>query len=100
MQVKITRTHKTEEIVELALPYYFEHDCGGDDYEAMYYGKIEATRTTKIRLGGRRDQKTAEIEVEACVPASMSSYLTDEYKSTEAAYMKAKRHALELLNGA
>ncbi len=40
MEVEITRTTKRKAKVKVTLPFYREHDCGGDNYEATYYTRV------------------------------------------------------------
>lgn len=98
MKLEIMKTTRHKETVEIDLPYYYKHDLMLDDCDVVIYGKIEEARSTRITIGHHgRDRDNFEIEVENFPAASYGSYMTDEYKSSEAEYLAA---AAELLAAA
>jgi hypothetical protein len=101
MKIDIIKTSTTKETIEVELPYYYEADFGGDDYDSLRYGKIEADRTTDITL--RRSYGThshaAEVQVTHYPAQHMAEWFASDKRSTEEAFEAARRKAIAMLNG-
>jgi hypothetical protein len=49
MKVELTKRIEQTVIIDIELPYYFEHDISGDFGSSVIYGKIEATECIRIQ---------------------------------------------------
>ncbi len=100
MQITITKTTKTQETIDIQLPYYYKHDLMLDDGDFVIYGKIDEQHVTAVKLARSNDRASAEIEKTHTDWHSLSNYLTDEYKGTQQEYDEAKAKALALIQSA
>ena len=67
MEVEITKQTKRAVKVEVVLPFYRRHDCGGDNYEAIHYTRVNedlsaVTICKSFSFGS--DEVTYEFEFE------------------------------------
>lgn len=60
--------------------------------DSIIYGKIEEKQCTNIQISRSYadDSITFELEIEQKPATHFACYMTDEYKSNEAEYLKAK----------
>ena len=99
MKITITKFIKTQETIEVELPYYFKRNLDLDFDNKTIHGKIEKDKTTYIAIQTFRTAY-AEIEVRGASCQEFSCYLKDEYKSTKEEYEEAKGIALSLIQNA
>lgn len=101
MKLKIKRKIETEETIDIEFPYYYKHDLMLDEVDVIIYGKIEENKTTSIHISHNyRGGDNYELEIEKEPASNFSSYMTDEYKSNEAEYLKAKWEFIDAANNA
>lgn len=96
MKLEITRKIEQKETVEIDLPYYYIHDLMLDEADVIIYGKVEEKRCTSIIIGHSYGSHNNEFElsIEDRPASAYGSYMTDEYKSSEAEYLAAKAKLL------
>ena len=62
IKVKIKREEIQE--VEVDFPIFRQHDCGGHDYSAVIYSRVEHDGTVfSIHENGRSDERSYEFEI-------------------------------------
>lgn len=101
MKIKIKRKIEKEEIIDIDFPYYYEHDLLIDEANVIIYGKIEENRHVSIKVSERYYDTFLDIEFEIGIEnrraETLSCYMTDEYKSTESVFLKAKSKLIKSL---
>jgi len=101
MKLKIIRTIKEEAIIDIEFPFYYKHDLMLDEADVVIYGKIEENKTTSIHVSHDYNGRNSfELEIENDPASHFSSYMTDEYKSNEDEYLKAKSKLIDAVNNA
>ena len=97
VQVKIREHKLVERMIDIVLPYYYKHEIYLDDYTHHIYGKIDGNITTTIQEGiYTNDRTTFEVEKENW--SGDGCYITDEHKSNELEYNKAKERLETFFN--
>ncbi len=96
-KITVRRHITTEKEIEIDLPYYYKHDLYSDYGDSIIYGRIDGEITTSIH---EKEDQYGKIsyEIEKEKWGSDGSYFTDEHKSTEVEYNKAKERLKEFFN--
>ncbi len=97
VQVKIRERKFVERTIDVVFPYYYKHKLFMDGYTHHIYGKIGSEITTTIQEGIYDDGRL-NFEIEKEKWNSDGSYFTDEHKSTELEYNKAKERLETFFN--
>jgi len=102
MKIEITERIDTIKIIDIELPYYYEHDLSSEHSTCITYGKITETKCTTIQESfGYGKDVTYEIQEEYHVSikkSGLASYFKSEYQSCKEDYEAVKDRALKLLN--
>lgn len=99
MQIEITESVKTKKTIDIEFPYYYSHDCSGDSYSSVWYGKIDGNRVFKVNhTESYRDNDIGyEFEIED-FSSSFHCYFKEEYRSTEEEFLAAKNKMMAELS--
>lgn len=101
MIVIITEFARVPKIIDVELPYYYEHDLSGEYDEDVIYGKIELDKSTKIHLnhcGSKVVEVIMEIHTHQSIENSgLGSYFKDEHKSSKKRFDTARNTAAAFL---
>lgn len=103
MKIKLIKLIPQEEIIEVELPYYYEHDLMDDYGDSIIYGKIEEKLHTSIHeIKGYDSKETYEIEKEkhrSIENRGLGGYFNEEYQSSKEEFEAVKERCLSFLNG-
>lgn len=102
MKIEITEQIEKAILIEVDLPYYYEHDLMSHYGDNIIYGKIEETKHTCIQEitndNGAHSFKIEKEKHNSIKNSGLVPYFKKEHRSSEEDYQNAKNRALNFSN--
>ena len=98
-KMKLIKTKKVPEEIEVTLPYYYKQCIFLDSSESMIYGRVSSKESVVITITDRylSNEKEYSLEITKEHPQNSSCYFEHKYESNIDEFLKAKAKFMNAL---